>query len=136
MKTSSNVPTAGQDIDAGREIASRKRHIGVDTLGLLLAVRVTAASVSGNVGGTHPMSHMAVAHPRVTKAWADTGYRTTAVEHGARLGIDAEVVQREPGIKGFKAVPRRRVVERTFGWLMHHRRLARDHETHPTAPKP
>ncbi len=59
MKTSSNVPTTGQGIDASKKIAGRKRHIGVDTLGLLLAVRVTAASVSDNVGGLHLMPHIA-----------------------------------------------------------------------------
>ncbi|MEV5788120.1 IS5 family transposase [Streptomyces sp. NPDC052287] len=131
VKTSANVPATSQGIDAGKKIAGRKRHIGVDTLGLLLAVWVTAASVSDNVGGIHLMSHIAATRPRVTKAWADSGYRTKAIDHGARLGIDVEVVQREPGVKGFKVIPRRWVVERTFGWLMHHRRLARDYETHP-----
>jgi transposase len=65
------------------------------------------------------------------QAWADSGYRTKVVEHGARLGIDVEVTRRDPAQKGFKVIPRRWVVERTFGWLMHHRRLARDYETHP-----
>ncbi|MDQ0401477.1 transposase [Streptomyces sp. DSM 40167] len=84
----------------------------------------------------HLMSHIAATHPCVTKAWADTGYRTKAIEHGAHLGIDVEVVQREAGIKGFKVIPRRWVAERTFGWLMHHRRIARYYEAHPpTAPK-
>ncbi|MFI5552814.1 transposase, partial [Streptomyces sp. NPDC051738] len=131
IKTSANVPTAGQGIDAGKKIAGRKRHIGVDTLGLLLAVWVTAASVSDNTGGIHLLSSIASANPHVTKAWADTGYRTKAIDHGARVGIDVEVVQRAPGVKGFKVIPRRWVVERTFGWLMHHRRLVRDYETHP-----
>ncbi|MFF4576784.1 IS5 family transposase, partial [Streptomyces sp. NPDC001410] len=131
IKTSANVPAAGQGIDAGKKIAGRKRHIGVDTLGLLLAVWVTAASISDNTGGIHLLSQISAATPRVTKAWADTGYRTKAIDHGARLGIDVEVVQRDPGAKGFKVIPRRWVVERTFGWLMHHRRLARDYETHP-----
>ncbi len=107
VKTSANVPAAGQGIDAGKKIAGRKRHIGVDTLGLLLAVWVTAASVSDNVGGMHLMSHIAATNPRVPKAWADTGYRTKAIDHGARLGIDVEVVQRDPGVKGFKVIPRR-----------------------------
>ncbi len=62
VKTSANVPAAGQGIDAGKKIAGRKRHIGVDTLGLLLAVWVTAASVSDNVGGIHLLSHIAQAH--------------------------------------------------------------------------
>ncbi|WP_240660305.1 IS5 family transposase [Streptomyces sp. WAC 01529] len=131
IKTSANVPATGQGIDAGKKIAGRKRHIGVDTLGLLIAVWVTAASVSDNAGGIHLLSHIAKAHPRITKAWADSGYRTKAIDHGATLGIDVEVTRRDPGQKGFKVIPRRWVVERTFGWLMNHRRLARDYETHP-----
>ncbi|MBQ0969565.1 MULTISPECIES: IS5 family transposase [Actinomycetes] len=131
IKTSANVPAAGQGIDAGKKIAGRRRHIGVDTLGLLLAVLVTAASVSDNAGGIHLLSDIAAAHPRITKAWTNTGYRTKIIDHGARLGIDVEVTRRDPAQKGFKVIPRRWVVERTFGWLMHHRRLARDYETHP-----
>lgn len=46
--------------------------------------------------------HIAATHPRVTKAWTDTGYRTKAIDHGARLGIDVEVVQRGPGVTSFK----------------------------------
>ncbi|MFE8968269.1 IS5 family transposase [Streptomyces albogriseolus] len=131
IKTSANVPAAGQGIDAGKKIAGRKRHIGVDTLGLLLAVLVTAASVSDNAGGIHVLSNIASDHPRITKAWVDTGYRTEVVERGATLGIDVEVTRHDPAQKGFKVIPRRWVVERTFGWLMRHRRLARDYETHP-----
>ncbi|WP_419664872.1 IS5 family transposase [Streptomyces sp. 2-1] len=127
VKTSANVPASGQGIDAGKKIAGRKRHLGVDTLGLLLAVWVTAASVSG----IHLLSRIATSNPQVRKAWTDTGYRTKAIDHGARLGIDVEAVRRDPSAKGFKVIPRRWVVERTFGWLMHHRRLARDYETHP-----
>ncbi|MFF5897224.1 transposase [Streptomyces argenteolus] len=54
-----------------------------------------------------------------------------AVEHAAQLGIDLEIVQRDPTTRGFHVQPRRWVIERTLGWLMHHRRLARDYETHP-----
>ncbi|MEU8547204.1 IS5 family transposase [Streptomyces roseoverticillatus] len=131
VKTSANVPATGQGIDAGKKIAGRKRHIAVDTLGLLLAVWVTAASVSDNAGGIHLLSRVAERHPAVTKAWADTGYRTKVIDHGAIHGIDVEVVRRDPDTKGFKVLPRRWTVERSFGWLMHHRRLARDYETHP-----
>ncbi|MDQ1022321.1 transposase [Streptomyces afghaniensis] len=92
---------------------------------------MTAASVSDNAGGIHLLAQISATTPRVTTAWADTGYRTKAINHCARLRIDVEVVQRDPGVKGFKVIPRRWVVERTFGWLMHHRRLARDYETHP-----
>jgi transposase len=133
VKTSANVHTASQGIDAGKRITGRKRHIAVDTLGLLLAAWVTAADVSDNTGGIRLLSRIAAAHPRVTKAFTDTGYRTKAIEHGAALGIDAHVVRRDPDDKtrGFKVIAWRWIVERTLGWLMHHRRLARDYETHP-----
>ncbi|MEU5417482.1 transposase, partial [Streptomyces clavifer] len=87
------------------------------------------ASTMGLVGPGKPSAPEG--HPRVTKAWVDSGYRTKAIDHGARLGIDVEVTRRDPAQKGFKVIPRRWAVERTFGWLMHHRRLARDYETHP-----
>lgn len=100
FKTSANVPAVGQGIDTGKKIAGRKRHIGVDTVGLLLAVLVTAASVSDNAGGIHLLSNIARRPPRVTKAWADTGYRTKVIDHGATLGIDVEVTRRNPAQKG------------------------------------
>lgn len=77
------------------------------------------------------LTRTAAAHPRVTKAWVDAGYRTTAIEHGARLGIDVHPVHRPPGTKGFTIIPRRWTIEQSNDWLMHHRRLARDYETHP-----
>ncbi|MDY0816235.1 transposase [Kitasatospora purpeofusca] len=61
------------------------RYLPHDTLGLLLAVWVTAASVSDNVGGIHLLSTIGTAHPRVTKAWVDSGYRTKAIDHGPPL---------------------------------------------------
>ncbi|CAM5414189.1 DDE transposase [Streptomyces spiroverticillatus] len=131
VKTSANVPLTGQGTDAGKRIIGRKRHLGCDTLGLLLTVFVTAASVSDTAGGVTLLTRIAAAHPLVTKAWVDAGYRTTAINHGARLGIDVHPVQRPPGTKGFKIIPRRWTIERSIGWLMHHRRLARDYEAHP-----
>ncbi|MCX4673020.1 IS5 family transposase [Streptomyces sp. NBC_01381] len=131
IKTSANVPLTDQGTDAGKRIIGRKRHLGCDTLGLLLTVLVTAASVSDTAAGVHLLSRIAAAHPRITKAWVDAGYRTTAIEHGARLGIDVQPVQRPPGARGFTIIPRRWTIERSIGWLMHHRRLARDYETHP-----
>nr|WP_208853275.1 transposase [Streptomyces albofaciens] len=61
----------------------------------------------------------------------DAGYRTTAIDHGARLGIDVQPVARPPGSSGFAVIPRRWTIERSIGWLMHHRRLVRDHESLP-----
>ncbi len=131
IKSSANVPAAGQGLDAGKKIAGRKRHIGVDTAGPLLAVLVTAASVSDNVGGIHLLSSIAESLPRVAKAWADSDYRTKAIDHGATLGVDVEVTRGDPAQKDFKVIPRRWVVERTFGCLMHRRCRARDYESHP-----
>ncbi|MFE9976434.1 transposase, partial [Streptomyces hirsutus] len=65
----------------------------------------------------------------IVKSWVDTGFKKAVVEHGARLGIDVEVVDRNPGVRGFHVVKRRWVVERSIGWIMMHRRLARDYET-------
>jgi hypothetical protein len=64
--------------------------------------------------------------------WVDGGYRQHLVEHAATLGIGTEVTARKPGTRGFTPIPKRWAVERTRGWLMLHRRLARDHETLPT----
>ncbi|MFD9063636.1 IS5 family transposase [Kitasatospora purpeofusca] len=132
IKTSTGVPAAGQGIDAGKRIVGRKRSIVTDTLGLLLAVLVTAASVQDSVAGTRLLDKVAVEHPGIRKAWVDGGYRQHLVEHAATLGIDMEITARKPGTRGFIPIPKRWTVERTYGWLMLHRRLARDYEALPT----
>ncbi|MFI6513920.1 IS5 family transposase [Streptosporangium sp. NPDC050855] len=131
VKTSANVPATGQGYDAGKKIAGRKRSIVTDTLGLLIAVMVTAANFSDGAAGLPLLAQVAADHPTITKAWADSAYRTTVIEGGAALGIDVEVIRRDPATRGFTALPRRWVVERTLGWLMFHRRLARDYEALP-----
>jgi hypothetical protein len=70
-------------------------------------------------------------HPTLTKTWVDAGFKVKTVEHGAALGVDVEIVTKDPQVKGFSVVKRRWVVERTIGWLMQHRRLARDYEALP-----
>jgi len=131
VKTSGNVPESDQGVDMGKRIKGRKRHIAVDTLGLLLVVIITAASIQDSAGGKMVLDHLSAAHPTVTKSWVDGGYNSGVVTHGATKGIDVEVVRRDPETKGFKILPRRWVVERTLGWLILHRRLARDYETLP-----
>jgi transposase len=131
VKTSTSVPAASQGTDAGKKIVGRKRSIVTDTLGLLLAVLVTAASVQDSAAGTRLLGQVAADHPTVRKVWVDGGYRKHFVEHAATLGIDLEIVQRTPGTRGFTPIPKRWAVERTYGWLMLHRRLARDYETLP-----
>jgi transposase len=131
VKTSANVPAAGQGNDAGKKIAGRKRSIVTDTLGLLPAVMVTATGVSNGAAGLPLLTQTAADNPTITKAWADSAYRTKVIEGGAVLGIDVEVIHRDPATRGFTALPRRWVVERTLGRLMFHRRLARDYEALP-----
>jgi transposase len=77
---------------------------------------------------THPI---AADCPTITKAWVDSGYKVKAVEHGAALGIDVDVVPSPGQGRGFQVIPRRWPVERTFGWIMMRRRFARDYETKP-----
>ncbi|MGF0175873.1 IS5 family transposase [Streptomyces sp. Marseille-Q5077] len=132
VKTSTSVPASSQGIDAGKKIVGRKRSIITDTLGLLLAVLVTAAGVQDSTAGRTLLEQAATAHPTLRKVWVDGGYRKHFVEHAAALGIDLEIVQRTPGTKGFTPIPKRWTVERTYGWFMLHRRLARDYETLPT----
>ncbi|MFF8430641.1 IS5 family transposase [Streptomyces sp. NPDC016566] len=129
VKTSTSVPASSQGIDAGKKIVGRKRNIVTDTLGLLLAVLVTAASVQDSVAGTRLLDQVAANHPGIRKVWVDGGYRQHLVEHAATLGIDMEITARTPGTRGFTPIPKRWAVERTYGWLMLHRRLARDYET-------
>ncbi|MFF0371651.1 IS5 family transposase [Micromonospora sp. NPDC005087] len=131
VKTSTNAPLASQGIDAGKKIVGRKRGIVTDTLGLLLAVIVTAASASDNTIGINLLDQAKATHPALTKTWVDAGFKNRVIEHGATLGIDVEVVAKDPHIKGFSVVKRRWVIERTLGWLMLHRRLARDYEALP-----
>lgn len=131
VKTSTSVPATSQGTDAGKKIVGRKRSIVTDTIGLLLAVLVTAASVQDSVAGTQLLDQVAADHPGIRKVWVDGGYRKHFVEHAATIGIDMEITARTPGVRGFTPIPKRWAVERTYGWLMLHRRLARDYETLP-----
>ncbi|WP_329474091.1 IS5 family transposase [Streptomyces sp. NBC_01723] len=134
VKTSTNVSETSQGIDAGKKIKGRRRHVITDTLGLVLAVLVTAANVHDTTGGKLLLDDLAAARPSVSKVWADGGYQNSIFDHGARLGIDVEVVQR-PRTKGFEPLSKRWVIERTLGRLMQHRRLTRDYEALPQRPQ-
>lgn len=119
--------------DMGKKTTGRKRHLIVDTLGLLLVVMVTSATVQDRPGGRSILQRLAARFPTVALVWADGGYAnkidssilTWAKE---KLGLLVEIVKRSDDVKGFQVLPRRWVVERTFGWLVRNRRLARDYE--------
>jgi transposase len=131
VKTSSNVPESSQGTDANKRIKGRKRHLATDVLGLLLVVLVTAASVHDTVAGRQIVDELAARRPGIVKAWVDSGYQRSVIDQGATHHIDVEVVTKDPGQRGFKPQPKRWAIERTFGWLMLHRRLVRDYETKP-----
>src|SRR2546421_7345349 len=131
VKTSGNVPEHSQGIDAGKKIKGTKRHVATDVLGLLLVVLVTAASVQDTVGGRAVVEQVAARHPVVSVAWVDSGYKQSVIDIGAAYGIDVQVVTRDPQQRGFVPQRKRWAVERTFGWLMLHRRLVRGYETNP-----
>jgi len=121
--------------DAGRHVNGRKRHILVDTIGLLLIVVVHAASTQDRDGAKLVLERLRHRFSRLRLIWADGGYGGALVEwvrslrtrNTARL----EIVRRSDDAKGFVALPRRWVVERTFAWLGLHRRMSKDYEALP-----
>jgi transposase len=133
LKTSTNVPLTSQGTDAAKKIVGRKRGILTDTIGLILAVTVTAASLSENAVGIQLLDQAKKTYPTISKSWVDTGFKNAAIEHGASLGIDVEVVNGNPGVRGLHVAKRRWIVERSIGWIMLHRRPARDYETLPAS---
>ncbi len=104
VKTSANVPLTSQGTDAAKKIVGRRRGIITDTLGLLLAVIVSAASLSENAVGTQLLDQAKKTCPAISKGWVDTGFKNAVIGHGANLGIDVEVVSRNPEVRGFHVV--------------------------------
>jgi hypothetical protein len=125
---STNVAAVTTGKDANKKVPGRKLGI-VDVLGLLLAVVVIAASAHENTVGKLLLDRVAAGVPTVTKTWVDQGFKTSVVEHGAGLGIDVEIVKRNPADVGFVVQPTRWRVEQAFGILMYFRRLVKDDES-------
>ena len=107
----------------------RKRHLLVDTLGLLLMVVVHAASVQDRDGAQLVLERVRNKLPRLRLIWADGGYAGQLVEwvKGVCSWV-LDIVKRSDDQKGFVVLPRRWVVERTFAWLGKYRRLSKDYE--------
>lgn len=115
--------------DAGKKIKGRKRHILVDTIGLLLMVVVHAANIQDRDGAKTVLDKAKSCFPRLRLVWADGGYRGKLIDWVKQVcGWTLEIVKRDKGVQGFQVLPRRWVVERTFGWLGRYRRLSKDYE--------
>ena len=117
--------------DAGKKIKGRKRHLLVDTLGLVLGVVVTPADCPERDGAQQVLRRVGGWFQRLRQLWVDGGYTGEPFARWVRdqwPKLTVEVVRRPATSTGFAVLPRRWVVERTFGWLMRHRRLARDYE--------
>ncbi len=114
--------------DAGKKVKGRKRHLLVDTLGLIILVVITAASVQDRDGAKLVFANTSE-QSRLEKVWADGGYRGELVAWTqANCAWELEIVQRPADQKGFAVLPRRWVVERTFGWFNRYRLLSKEYE--------
>lgn len=119
--------------DGAKKINGRKRFLLTDTLGLVLKVHVTPASIKETDGGRDLLERLQGSFPRLAHLWVDQGFSFWEFRCwilGA-LNWTVEVTGKSvlnPGSEGFEVVPRRWVVERTFAWLMRCRRLVRDVE--------
>jgi len=131
VKAAETVARPSRGYDAGKKINGRKRHIAVDTLGLLLTVLITAAGVQDRDGAKPLLWNLRKAFPSVRCTWADSGYAGKLVTWANKaLRLTLEVVRRTE-LHKFVVLPRRWVVERTFSWITRSRRTVRDYERLP-----
>lgn len=131
-QTTKAAPTGGyRGYDGGKRTVGRKKHVLVDTLGLVIVVLVTSASVSDAAGAEGILRRVSrFDQPRLATIFVDQAYNRAEVHVSARerLGCRLEIGSRPPGSEGFVPIRKRWVVERTFGWLAHRRRHAKDYE--------
>ena len=127
VKTDVEAETRGYD--ANKKLKGRKRHLLVDTLGLVLVAWMSTADVQDRDATAAVLPLAAEQFPTLQKVWADAAYqgpRVAAV--AAQAGLQVEIVKRSDSQPGFVVQAKRWIVERTFGWLSRERRLARDYE--------
>ncbi len=116
--------------DGGKKVKGRKRHIVVDSQGLLIGVLVSEANASERLGAVVVLEEEAHKLSRLEVVWVDQGYSgdrfAQAVKQVCGEQVRVEVIERPA--KEFKILPKRWIVERTFGWLNRFRRLSKDYE--------
>jgi transposase len=122
------VPATTTGKDASKKVPGRKRCLAVDVLGLVVEAVALPASAHDNAAGIALLNGVATQTDTVAKALVDQGFKKSVVDHGRTLGIDVEIVERNPAEKGFVPQAKRWIVEQTNGILMFYRRLVRDYE--------
>jgi transposase len=132
VRAAATVPRASRGWDNAKKVNGRKRHIAVDTIGLLLEVLATPASVQDRDAARPLLFNLHRARRRVRRAWADSVYAGKLQPWAATyLHLTVEIVKRPPSQHTFEVLPRRWVVERTLAWITSYRRCARDYERLP-----
>lgn len=118
--------------DAGKLVSGRKRHLVVDTEGLVLTAVVHSAGIQDRDGARSVMEQLKGRFPRLRKIWADAIYTGGLADWmKEKFGWILEIVRKAPDAKGFQVIARRWVIERTFAWLGRYRRLSKDYERLP-----
>jgi transposase len=128
-KRGAEIDPAG--FDAGKQVKGKKRHLLVDTLGLVLQAIVHPANLQDRDGGLALLAALADRFPLLAKLFADGAYQGPQFREGmtkVRSQLATEIITRRDHVKGFVALPKRWIVERTLAWLNRNRRLAKDFE--------
>jgi transposase len=132
VRGADTVPARSRGYDAGKRVNGRKRHLAVDTGGLLLAVVVTIAGLQDRDGACRLLAVLRAKFSTIGLVWADGGYAGRLVTWAQKvLAFTVTIVKRTDDLTGFRVIPRRWVVERTLAWISKHRRCVRDYETLP-----
>jgi putative transposase len=127
VKTTENPGERGYD--AGKKVKGRKRHILVDTMGLLIGVLVHSAGIQDRDGAKLLLLKLQNCISGIKLIWADGGYTGKLMDWVKEHYLFVlEIVKRPDDQKGFQVLPRRWVVERTFGWIGRYRRMSKDYE--------
>ncbi len=129
VKAAETVGEDSRGYDAGKKINGRKRHLVVDTRGLPLFLMVTPADLHDSHAAKEVLFRLRLMHPEITIVWPDSAHAGKLVTWAKKhLWFTNKTVSRPKDSSGFIVLPRRWVVERTWAWMMHARRHARDYE--------
>ena len=132
VRAADTVPKASRGWDNAKKVNGRKRHIAVDTLGLITAIVITPACVQDRDAARPLLWNLRRARHRVRLAWADAGYQAARLTAwAAALHVTVQIVRKPDDLHTFQVLPRRWVVERTFAWISKYRRTVRDYERLP-----